>query len=732
MIEFISVQYKINIGVDSQKKEEKMKVTKRLLNRCYAFLMAFVMVIGLSAAPVLTANAEESEEVVEVNGDFAWYNDDYFGSYEEAEEALADVTAENQAADMADNFLSDSGEVVDVPTFKDTSSAADYLRKCMVERRSTLKFVYKFDKIYYTESYGKMIAGNAWDEIFDKAVQETPNGNEGDYLKWNTGSVNANYTGKTYTDTVTFTITNSFYTTAAQEAAVTNKINTLLDTDFDGWENHTDTTNAYDVFWWLIDNVDIATTSNTADLTSYAAMINGKSLSTGYATSAYRLLKEMGVANRVVKNYNDDNYNFWNIVNINGKYYNMDAFYGEVTDLFFGGLTAEDYLLVSDDFIWDMDYDYRSNFAKYISTEANPYSTAMHNKDTDYDNTTFNAKYPMATEDYLVFTPSAEDAVVVTNPAVSVSYRTHVQREGWQAWKNNGAMSGTSGKGLRLEGIEIKLSGNTGLDLGIEYKTHIQSYGWESEWKANGAMSGTKGEAKRLEAIMIRLTGADAAKYDVYYRVHAQSYGWLGWAKNGQEAGTAGQAKRLEGIEIKIVKKGEVPSGIIGYSYIEYGKKAELNSNVTGMVNYRTHVQSYGWQGYVYDGSLSGTYGEAKRLEGIEISLGDTGYTGGITYRTHIQKIGWQDWKSNGAMSGTSGKALRLEAIEIKLTGELANHYDVYYRVHAQSYGWLDWAKNGQTSGTAGYGKRLESIQIVLLPKGSPAPGATTRPYVVK
>lgn len=83
-------------------------------------------------------------------------------------------------------------------------------------------------------------------------------------------------------------------------------------------------------------------------------------------------------------------------------------------------------------------------------------------------------------------------------------------------------------------------------------------------------------------------------------------------------------------------------------------------------------------------------------------------------------------------MSGTSGKALRLEAIEIKLTGEVANHYDVYYRVHAQSFGWLDWAKNGQSAGTAGYAKRLESIQIVLVPKNGPAPGATARPFEKK
>lgn len=49
--------------------------------------------------------------------------------------------------------------------------------------------------------------------------------------------------------------------------------------------------------------------------------------------------------------------------------------------------------------------------------------------------------------------------------------------------------------------------------------------------------------------------------------------------------------------------------------------------------------------------------------------------------------------EKDGEMSGTSGQAKRLEAIRISLYGEMAEHYDIYYRVHAQSFGWLSWAK---------------------------------------
>ena len=147
-------------------------------------------------------------------------------------------------------------------------------------------------------------------------------------------------------------------------------------------------------------------------------------------------------------------------------------------------------------------------------------------------------------------------------------------------------------------------------------------------------------------------------------------------------------------------------------------------------ISYQTHVQDYGWQSWKSNGEVSGTVGQSKRLEGINIKLSNI--NGSIEYKTHVQDIGWQDWKSNGQMSGTSGQSKRLEAIKVKLSGEAASQYDVYYRVHAQDYGWLDWAKNGESAGTEGYSKRLEGIQIVLVKKGESAPGSTSRPFIYK
>lgn len=312
----------------------------------------------------------------------------------------------------------------------------------------------------------------------------------------------------------------------------------------------------------------------------------------------------------------------------------------------------------------------------------------------------------------------------------SVSYRTHVQTNGWETdWRADGAMSGTQGQSRRLEGIEIRVQSD--LDLGIRYMTHVQTYGWETAWRADGAVSGTEGQSKRLEAIRIELTGADAAQYDVWYCVHAQHFGWLNWAKNGEQAGTAGYAYRLEGIKIRILPKGSTAPANESRFTAAFFSKADgpaKNMNLSGVV-YNTHVQTFGWQDWVGNGAPAGTSGQSKRLEGLHIVLQNQEVSGSIEYRTHVQSIGWQNWVRDGALAGTTGQAKRLEAVQIRLTGEMAEQYDVWYRTHCQHFGWMGWASNGEQSGTQGYSYRMEAIEIRLLPKGSAAPGSTENSF---
>lgn len=132
-----------------------------------------------------------------------------------------------------------------------------------------------------------------------------------------------------------------------------------------------------------------------------------------------------------------------------------------------------------------------------------------------------------------------------------LSYRAHVQNQGWMEWIQNGVV-GTTGKSLRLEALNIKLDSTLTGD--IEYSVHVQNNGWQTV-KKNGELAGTTGANLRLEAVRINVTGELAQNYNISYRVHVQNNGWTSWKKNGETAGTVGKSLRLEAMEIKLERK---------------------------------------------------------------------------------------------------------------------------------------------------------------------------------
>lgn len=386
------------------------------------------------------------------------------------------------------------------------------------------------------------------------------------------------------------------------------------------------------------------------------------------------------------------------------------------------------------------------------------------------------------------------------NVTQEVIYSTHIQNIGWQNNVHNGDLSGTEGKGLRMEALKINLSGFDGLS--IEYQAHIQNIGWQN-WKANGDISGTIGQGLRMEALRIRIKSSD--EYSIMYRTHIQNIGWQDWKNDGDISGTVGQGLRIEAIQIKViskVKKGiikiekpqnnisiynksnvevlgwkmsnikntyvklfldnkeleeikyygrkDIVNSILGYGTVvensepgfkimidanelvegQHSLKAELytpdgellsqNNRIffidnTLTVSYKSHIQDIGWQNEVKNGELSGTQGQSKRIEALQINLNNAPNGAKVLYKTHVQDIGWQSWKSNGELAGTEGRSKRIEAIQIKL--ENMDEYTIEYQVHIQDYGWSDWYIDGETAGTIGKSKRIEAIRIRIVKK---------------
>lgn len=277
---------------------------------------------------------------------------------------------------------------------------------------------------------------------------------------------------------------------------------------------------------------------------------------------------------------------------------------------------------------------------------------------------------------------------------MNVLYSSHVQDIGWQEGVDSGEISGTTGKNLKVEAIKLELV-NPIKGVSIRYKTYVENSGWQS-WVKEGQISGTTGRNLKTYGIRIELIGTN--EYSIQYRAHVQDDGWTGWKKDGDIAGNITQNKKIEAIQIKIVKEKNNNSGKIG-------------------VEYYTYLQGFTWNENKVEcnGETSGTEGENRKMEGIEIELMNVPSNAHIKYKTHVQDIGWMDWVRDGQLSGVIEKNLKIEAIQIELEG--LDNYTVEYKVHVQDIGWTDWYIDGEIAGTTGKNKKIEAIQIRIVPE---------------
>ncbi len=152
-------------------------------------------------------------------------------------------------------------------------------------------------------------------------------------------------------------------------------------------------------------------------------------------------------------------------------------------------------------------------------------------------------------------------------------------------------------------------------------------------------------------------------------------------------------------------------------------------------LSYSAHVSNIGWMGAVAGGEVAGTTGRGLPLEALRLVLSDasTGEPLGadaISVEAHVSGVGWQTAAGNGGTAGTTGQSRAVEALRVRLSAGLSARYTVWYRVHSAEFGWLGWACDSADAGSAGYGRAVQAVQVAVLPKGDPAPGDTSTPFV--
>jgi hypothetical protein len=329
---------------------------------------------------------------------------------------------------------------------------------------------------------------------------------------------------------------------------------------------------------------------------------------------------------------------------------------------------------------------------------------------------------------YTPMTLTADGIDVTSERAVTMGYRLKDPAVSWndgESFTRSPAVNGSTGTLIGHEAIGIDHAHELGDGLLLEYAAHVPGRGWLAEEFSSHPdlgnvgyfIAGTVGEGRQMEAYRATLTGPAAKYYDLYYRSYVRGFGWLGWARNGQASGTFGYENELSAVQMMAQPKGEprrAPTASARAQSYDHADQRQLRVN--------TYLRGSGWGTAKLGGVTSGTPVAGKKVDSVRLALADEEFTGGIETRARVKDRGWTSWVPDGQQAGTPGQGVPIVAYQTRLTGVMAEHYNLYYRAYVDRWGWLGWASNGQTSGTFSYGLPVEAVQVMLVPKGDPVP----------
>ncbi|MBR1554994.1 MAG: hypothetical protein IJ644_06325 [Oscillospiraceae bacterium] len=216
-------------------------------------------------------------------------------------------------------------------------------------------------------------------ELMQYALEETDSPSDGDYLFYQYGGYEMHYSYEKQDSDYLYQIeiTPDYYTTLKQEQAVSDKIQEILK-ELDFRKNTSEYEKIRKIYEYVYDTVeyDLIHKKNEhyhLKSTAYGALIYHRAVCQGYAVLMYRLLKESGIDVRVITGTaglpdGSTEFHAWNIVRIDGLYYNLDVTWNKQ-------MQTEDYFLKSDaDFpshIRDENFADESFYQRYPMSDRN-------------------------------------------------------------------------------------------------------------------------------------------------------------------------------------------------------------------------------------------------------------------------------------------------------------------------------------------------------------------------
>ena len=264
----------------------------------------------------------------------------------------------------------------------DVSELAETLREAMVQRKNTVEVYYQIPVSDFDGSEAAL--RTVADGIVNAALTHTSKPTEGDYLRWDLGGYGLTatiaYDSDYYYLDLAYGIT--YYTTAEQQRELDGAVEALL-AQFAFSSSTSDYDKICAIYDYICDNVvydyeNLENSEHVLKYTAYAALINKTSVCQGYATLLYRLLLECGIDCRVITGTSHNESHAWNIVRLNGVYYDLDA-------------------------TWDAQ---RDPYGYFLKCEAD---FDDHTRDAEYTADEFQRAYPMAKTNYHIPTDTWVD-----------------------------------------------------------------------------------------------------------------------------------------------------------------------------------------------------------------------------------------------------------------------------------------------------------------------------------
>ena len=251
----------------------------------------------------------------------------------------------------------------------DVQQLAATLRQQMLNRTTTIHLYYHSNTAITQDSLDQLS-----DQLFNLAVAHTGNGKEGDYLRWHCEgwTLGASYSSASSGYNMDLTFTMYYLSDASQEAQMDQAVSSLISSlNLSGKNEYQKAKAIYDYMCSNItyDYKNLNDPNYTLKFSAYAALINKTSVCQGYATLFYRLALEAGLDARVIAGVAGGGNHAWNIVKINGSYYNLDS-------------------------TWDAGRDPYDYFLKNMNDFSD------HDRNADYTASDFVTAYPMSATSY--------------------------------------------------------------------------------------------------------------------------------------------------------------------------------------------------------------------------------------------------------------------------------------------------------------------------------------------